>query len=63
MSLTDIRAKPGCTVVAVKRQGDAITSLDPDTFAFQEGNRLVIVGIDEGRAPIRGALSLLSYPS
>ena len=48
MSLTDIRAKPGCTVVAVKRQGDAITSLDPDTFAFQEGDRLVIVSADEG---------------
>ncbi|PSQ73682.1 MAG: hypothetical protein BRD34_01800, partial [Bacteroidetes bacterium QH_6_64_77] len=46
--MTDIRAKPGCTVVAVKRQGDAITSLDPYMFAFQEGDRLVIVSADEG---------------
>lgn len=58
MSLTDIRAKPGCTVVAVKRQGDAITSLDPDTFAFQEGDRLVIVGADEGVHRFEGR-----YPS
>jgi K+/H+ antiporter YhaU regulatory subunit KhtT len=56
--LTDIRAKPGCTVVAVKRQGDAITSLDPDTFAFQEGDRLVIVGADEGVHRFEGR-----YPS
>ena len=44
----DVRARTGCTVVAAIRDGDVITSLDPETFVFEDEDRLVIVGTDEG---------------
>ena len=44
----DVRARTGCTVVAAIRDGDVITSIDPETFVFEDEDRLVIVGTDEG---------------
>ncbi|MEF8797312.1 MAG: NAD-binding protein [Salinivenus sp.] len=44
----DVRARTGCTVVAAVRDGNVITSLDPDEFVFREDDRLVVVGTDEG---------------
>ena len=44
----DVRARTGCTVVAVVRNEDVITSLDPEAFAFEEGDELVVVGTGEG---------------
>ncbi|WP_255149598.1 potassium channel family protein [Halorarius halobius] len=41
----DIRAKTGCTVVAVERNGEAITDLDPE-FRIREDDDLVIAGTD-----------------
>jgi Trk K+ transport system NAD-binding subunit len=41
----DIRARTGCTVVAVERNGEAITDLDPD-FVIEEGDKLVVAGTD-----------------
>ncbi|MFC7166502.1 potassium channel family protein [Halospeciosus flavus] len=41
----DIRARTGCTVVAVERDGEVLTELGPD-FRIQEGDDLVIAGTD-----------------
>lgn len=44
----DVRARTGCTVVASVRDGDVITSLDPDEFVFRDDDHLVVVGTDTG---------------
>jgi Trk K+ transport system NAD-binding subunit len=44
----DVRAETGCTVIAAVRDGDVVTSLDPEDFVFREDDRLVVVGTDEG---------------
>ena len=44
----DVRAETGCTVVAAVRDGDVITSLDPDEFVFRDDDQVVVVGTDEG---------------
>jgi len=43
----DVRARTGCTVVGVERDGDVITDLGAD-FRIREGDELVIAGTDEG---------------
>lgn len=43
----DIRARTGCTVVAVERGGEVITDLGPE-FRFQVDDELVVAGTDEG---------------
>jgi Trk K+ transport system NAD-binding subunit len=45
----DIRARTGCTVVAVARNGSTLTGLDPD-FRFERGDRAVVIGPDDGIA-------------
>ena len=42
-----VRARTGCTVVAVEREGDVITDVGPD-FRFTSDDELVIAGTDEG---------------
>ncbi|MGQ4555675.1 NAD-binding protein [Halobellus sp. GM3] len=42
----DIRAKTGCTVVAIDRDGTIVTDVGPDT-RIEADDRLVIAGIDE----------------
>ncbi len=44
----DVRARTGCTVVATVRDGDVITSLDPEAFVVEADDELVVVGTDEG---------------
>jgi Trk K+ transport system NAD-binding subunit len=43
----DVRARTGCTVVGVERDGEVITDLGAD-FLIHEGDELVIAGTDEG---------------
>jgi len=43
----DVRAETGCTVVAAVREGEVVTSLAPDVFAFQDDDQVVVVGTDE----------------
>jgi Trk K+ transport system NAD-binding subunit len=43
----DVRARTGCIVVAVVREEEVITSLDPETFVFRDDDRIVVVGTDE----------------
>ncbi|NBC65468.1 MAG: TrkA family potassium uptake protein [Bacteroidetes bacterium] len=42
----NIRAKTGCTVVAVERNGELISELQPD-FELLEEDQLIVVGSDE----------------
>ncbi|MFB6148847.1 MAG: TrkA family potassium uptake protein [Halobacteriales archaeon] len=43
----DIRSRTGCTVVAVERNGQVITDLDPE-FLIEPDDRLILAGADEG---------------
>jgi Trk K+ transport system NAD-binding subunit len=43
----DVRAKTGCTVVGVERDGIVRTDIGPD-FRVQGGDELVVAGTDEG---------------
>jgi len=43
----DVRARTGCTVIAVDRNGETITDLDPE-FVILEGDELVVAGTHEG---------------
>jgi K+ transport systems, NAD-binding component len=44
----DVRAETGCTVAAAVRDGNVITSLDPEAFVFRDDDQVVVVGTDEG---------------
>ena len=43
----DVRARTGCTVVAIERDGEVLTDLDPHE-TVQHGDTLIVVGPDEG---------------
>lgn len=43
----DVRARTGVTVIAVERDGETLTELDPD-FVIEAGDDLLITGTDEG---------------
>jgi Trk K+ transport system NAD-binding subunit len=43
----DVRARTGCTVVAVDRDGDVLTDVGP-AFRVEAGDSLVVAGTDEG---------------
>lgn len=45
--LSDVRAETGCTILAVVRGDEKITSLDPDDFVFQDQDEVIIAGTDE----------------
>ena len=42
----DVRAETGVTVVAVERNGDTVTELDPE-FTFEANDEILITGTDE----------------
>jgi K+/H+ antiporter YhaU regulatory subunit KhtT len=42
----DLRARTGCTVVAVQRNGDLIADLDPD-YVIDDRDELIVTGTDE----------------
>lgn len=43
----DVRARTGCTVLLVERDGEPIRALDPDEFRFQVDDEVVVAGTDE----------------
>ncbi|WP_435070037.1 potassium channel family protein [Haloplanus sp. C73] len=43
----DVRARTGCTVVGVERDGEVVTDLGPE-FRVREGDELIVAGTDEG---------------
>jgi Trk K+ transport system NAD-binding subunit len=43
---SDLRARTGCTVVAVRRNGDLIADLDPD-YVVDARDELIVTGTDE----------------
>jgi len=43
----DVRARTGCTVVAVERDGRVLTDLGPE-FRLRDGDDVVVAGTDEG---------------
>ncbi|MFB6179434.1 MAG: TrkA family potassium uptake protein [Halorientalis sp.] len=45
----DIRARTGCTVIAVERDGEVLTNIGPD-FEIQFGDNLVVAGPDDSIA-------------
>jgi Trk K+ transport system NAD-binding subunit len=42
-----VRTETGCTVVAVVRDGETITEIDPQAFTLETGDEVVIAGTDE----------------
>lgn len=53
LAQSDIRARTGCTVVAVDRDGSLLTELDAD-FRIQDGDELIVAGPDHGIAAFTG---------
>ncbi|MFC7233761.1 potassium channel family protein [Halosegnis marinus] len=43
----DVRARTGCTVVAVERDGEVVTDLGPE-FRIRRGDGVIVAGTDEG---------------
>jgi Trk K+ transport system NAD-binding subunit len=43
----NIREETGCTVIAIERDEEVITDIDPDT-RIEDGDELIIVGTDDG---------------
>jgi len=43
----DVHSETGCTVVAVERDGETRTELDPREFRFRADDTVVVVGTDE----------------
>ncbi|WP_435181664.1 potassium channel family protein [Halorussus sp. AFM4] len=43
----DVRARTGCTVVGVERDGDVLTEVGPE-FRFRHGDAVIVAGTDEG---------------
>jgi len=43
----DVRAETGCTVLAVVRDGEILTSFDPASFVLESGDEVVLAGTDE----------------
>jgi Trk K+ transport system NAD-binding subunit len=42
-----VRTETGCTVVAVVREGETITDIDPEAFTIETGDEVIIAGTDE----------------
>ncbi|WP_340105776.1 potassium channel family protein [Rhodohalobacter sp. 8-1] len=43
---SDVRSETGCTILAVVRGDERITSLDPQKFEFKEGDEVIVAGTD-----------------
>lgn len=44
---SDVRSETGCTILAVVRGDEKITSLDPNSFKFQKRDEVIVAGTDE----------------
>jgi Trk K+ transport system NAD-binding subunit len=49
LAAADVRARTDCTVVAIERDGQLLTNLDPDA-RIQEGDAVIVAGTDAGTA-------------
>ncbi|WP_162419282.1 potassium channel family protein [Cyclobacterium roseum] len=47
LAKSNVRAETGCTILAVIRKGEKISTLDPKTFRFQDQDEVIIAGTDE----------------
>lgn len=47
LAQNDVRSETGCTILPAIRDGKKITDIPPDSFTFQEGDEIIIVGADE----------------
>jgi Trk K+ transport system NAD-binding subunit len=47
LGAADVRARTGCTVVAVERDGEVLTDVGPE-FRIRRGDELVVAGTDAG---------------
>lgn len=47
LAQSDVRSKTGCTILAVVRGGEKITTLDPNTFTFRKKDEVIVAGTDE----------------
>lgn len=46
LAKSDVRAKTGCTILAVIREGNKITTLDPREFRFRRQDDVIVAGTD-----------------
>lgn len=46
LAKSDVRAKTGCTILAVIREGNKITTLDPREFKFWQQDDVIVAGTD-----------------
>lgn len=44
---SDVRSETGCTILAVVRGDEKITSLDPNMFKLQEDDEVIVAGTDQ----------------
>jgi len=47
LAKSNVRADTGCTILAVIRNGEKISALNPKTFEFQDQDEVIIAGTDE----------------
>lgn len=46
LAASDVRHQTGCTILAVVRDGEKITALNPNSFTFQNGDDVIVAGTD-----------------
>lgn len=44
---SDVRAKTGCTILVVVRDGKKMANVDPNDFVFKKGDEVIVAGTDE----------------
>lgn len=47
LAKSNVRAETGCTILAVIRDGKKISTIEPGTFRFGDGDYIIIAGTDE----------------
>ncbi|WP_439483607.1 potassium channel family protein [Cyclobacterium plantarum] len=47
ISKNNVRTEMGCTILAVIREGQKISTIDPNTFSFEEKDYIIVAGTDE----------------
>lgn len=47
LSKSNVRAGTGCTILAVLRNGEKISAIDPDNFKFRDKDDVIVAGTDE----------------
>lgn len=47
LAKSNVRAVTGCTILAVIREGEKISSLDPEAFQFRDQDEVIVAGADE----------------